>query len=103
MTDLEITRLCAEAMGLLERRYGKNDEVSWVVPGEYDPLHDDAQAMALEDWLAERGTVVFEYGHYCHFDFTNQDGETTHLPCANREQRRRCAVECVAKMQLQEG
>lgn len=39
MTDLEMTKLCAEAMGWIEkaRRYGM----------KIDPLHDDAQAMAL--------------------------------------------------------
>jgi hypothetical protein len=55
MTDLEITRLCAVAMGY--------DEFGWQTAGivtgtdipillptgriRYDPLHDDAQAMAL--------------------------------------------------------
>ena len=43
MTDLELTKLCAEAMGI---------EISPVRHGDgdfslYDPLHDDAQAMAL--------------------------------------------------------
>ncbi len=41
MTDLEITRLCAEAMNVK----------FWLAPDhpdcEYAPLHDDAQAMAL--------------------------------------------------------
>ncbi|MFA7279583.1 MAG: hypothetical protein WC100_05765 [Sterolibacterium sp.] len=55
MTDLEITKLCAEAMGL--------DKFQWQTGGivtashlpiltldgriDYDPLNDDAQAMAL--------------------------------------------------------
>ena len=64
MTDLEATRLCAEAMGLeglhpiekvcpilkdgtvrsalVTKDWGDDDEA-----GYYDPLHDDAQAMAL--------------------------------------------------------
>lgn len=59
MTDLEITKLCAEAMGLrVETAYwsGPRKQV-WVLPElydenihshpPYDPLHDDAQAMAL--------------------------------------------------------
>lgn len=57
MTDLEITRLCAEAMG------GHLIGTEWIVPRfvahgtppeanlysmpVYDPLHDDAQVMAL--------------------------------------------------------
>ena len=38
LTDLEIVRLCAEAMGLTSWQSGE---------GRYDPLHDDAQAMEL--------------------------------------------------------
>jgi len=50
MTDLEITKLCAEAMG--EPVAQKWDDNSLMcVDGlrvwQYDPLHDDAQAMAL--------------------------------------------------------
>ena len=46
MTDLEITRLCAEAMGLTQvNRYQfKNAHGQQA---EFTPLHDDAQAMAL--------------------------------------------------------
>lgn len=57
MTDLDITRLCAEAMQLhhivTPDKYVKGDsyvllqdEGEWGI-GPYDPLHDDAQAMAL--------------------------------------------------------
>ena len=48
MTDLEITRLCAEAM-----KYSNLSDHLGGLPvftsetGVYDPLHDDAQAMAL--------------------------------------------------------
>jgi len=69
MTDLEITRLCAEAMkyrilsneGMFER-----DEEILISDGEYDwyygPLHDDAQAMALVKRFGlslERDIVTF--------------------------------------------
>tara|TARA_R110000868_G_scaffold90751_1_gene251504 strand:+ start:316 stop:657 length:342 start_codon:yes stop_codon:yes gene_type:complete len=61
MSDLEITRLCAEAMGLPVRAspFGgghpfvpcgnaERDVVDSQGPLKiYDPLHDDAQAMAL--------------------------------------------------------
>jgi len=56
MTDLEMTRLCAEAMGITyrvshDRRSGEFVEINTGRDpgneGEYDPLHDDAQAMAL--------------------------------------------------------
>jgi len=44
MTDLEITRLCAEAMGL---RWKQNGEHIFDLLGEYCPLHDDVKAMGL--------------------------------------------------------
>ena len=59
MTDLEMTRLCAEAMGLRWigrqeiRAFNPDQWSNWVrVPDKteefrFDPLHDDAQAMAL--------------------------------------------------------
>ena len=57
MTDLEMVKKCAERMGidyLLEDEHGNTGcGVFWTDPSdyyrtsEYDPLHDDAQAMAL--------------------------------------------------------
>ena len=53
MTDLEINRLCAEAMGIdLEAEADRADarQGKWLHGYEkplYNPLHDDAQAMAL--------------------------------------------------------
>lgn len=49
MTDLEITKACAEAMGFKLRRGPPDFEYIEIEPnGEYyNPLHDDAQAMAL--------------------------------------------------------
>ena len=50
MTDLELTRLCAEAMELKrlhENEAGIFSDWGWVSAKRYDPLHDDAQAMAL--------------------------------------------------------
>ena len=47
MTDLEITRLCAEAMGYEYSDGSGTICVSKAGVGNYDPLHDDAQAMAL--------------------------------------------------------
>ena len=46
MTDLEITKKCAEAIGW--ELFEENGEL-WEKAGLiiYDPLHDDAQAMAL--------------------------------------------------------
>lgn len=48
MTDLEMTKLCAEAMGWNWKEHGSLFISSGTGPWEaYDPLHDDAQAMAL--------------------------------------------------------
>jgi hypothetical protein len=41
MTDLEITKACAAKMGLSE------EQQAGFCESPYDPLHDDAQAMAL--------------------------------------------------------
>ena len=48
MTDLEITRACAEAMGYTKwsAHFGEMPGFTKET-GVYDPLHDDAQAMAL--------------------------------------------------------
>ena len=52
MTDLEITKLCAEAMGLEVPSWSVKATVLTVydsagVLSRYDPMHDDTQAMAL--------------------------------------------------------
>jgi len=56
MTDLELTRLCAAAMGLSYEEFGAGDKAELMIPRwptatahvmRYDPLHDDAQVMAL--------------------------------------------------------
>jgi len=59
MTDLELTKACAEAMGIrvkliAEPEFHYSDCPYYSIPTlseapnpKYDPLHDDAQAMAL--------------------------------------------------------
>lgn len=54
MTDLEITRACAEAMGwtIRNNRVYEGDAPLYslegsIVRSRWQPLHDDAQAMAL--------------------------------------------------------
>ena len=120
MTDLEITKLCAKAMGLtesirqgLEPYFYVNEDVSqWVFCGQdristlwksyrYDPLHDDAQAMALVKKFELRIDRNFEDG-----------GEglvwtVTHHLCMkyggissfDNRNLNRAICECVAKMQ----
>jgi len=79
MTDLEITKACAEAMELEwvwdgpEIRYRSSNarDAKTHVPiyqGTYEPLHDDAQAMALVKklglsvWVGTAGVWVCEAG-----------------------------------------
>lgn len=48
MTDLEIVKKCAEKMGAYSERAASMIEFdAWADAMHYDPLHDDAQAMAL--------------------------------------------------------
>lgn len=49
-SDLEMTRLCAQAMGFVEISNIPGGVLVCALlgaPERYDPLHDDAQAMAL--------------------------------------------------------
>lgn len=110
MTDEQINRLCAEAMGWHTGRlaskvvaYAVNDCA--IIAGNdsggesvYDPLHDDAQAMALvkrfklecyceteqdDLWIVAPSTVLLSHlGH---------DAQNTDL--------NRAICECVANMQ----
>mgnify|MGYP001611172893 CR=1 FL=1 len=60
MTDLEITRLCAEAMGLKhdpDRCFGFGFHVHGLYD-VYNPLTDDAQAMALLMFLLSCGKHI---------------------------------------------
>ena len=67
MTDLEITKLCAEAMGytVLDDFTDINPSVARMCCKEcecYWPLHDDAQAMAL---VKKFGLQVVRYNDPC--------------------------------------
>lgn len=101
MTDLEITKACAEAMGFnygvgyrsfnMKTMEPVGPEQILVGSETYDPLHDDAQAMALvkkfQLWIggwAFNGTVS-----------CSQGGEF--VSSANSLNRAIC--ECVANMQ----
>ena len=108
MTDLEITKLCAEAMGLQHHvpRDAFDGEFWVMVIGysiedipfvsRYDPLHDDAQSMALEDWLTKRGTLVKTATKVT---FTHDGtGETWSWLVFDNTGRRAAVCECVATM-----
>jgi hypothetical protein len=93
MSDLEITQKCAEAMGDAMAQSGDLRTALYRFNcWEYDPLHNDAQAMALvkkfkleltcglhDVWIASnRGTYDYESG--------------------NNADLNRAICECVAKM-----
>ncbi len=107
MNDLEMTRLCAKAMGYSvvkgDARY-KNGMAIATVDGEpvtnYDPLKHDAQAMAL----VKRFDIVIEREKDDSFATTlfvkrvGIKGFSTYV-VRNQVDLNRAIVECVAKMQ----
>ena len=101
MTDLEITKACAEAMGVrtVERAIGPHSgqapalQLSGIGPGPiewYDPLHDDAQAMAL---VKRFGLAIVCVGEFWEIG-PSDDFSEPH--CSTDLNRAIC--ECVAKM-----
>ena len=89
MTDLEITKACAEAMGV--KILAEGGFILASVNGcavAYDPLHDDAQAMALVKKFNLRIWRT-NFNGACGWDVGGTDS-----PDLNR-----AICECVAKMQ----
>jgi hypothetical protein len=102
MNDLEMTRLCAEAMGLRivddfsdchPSVSGVEIEISpRIASTRYDPLHNDAQAMALAKRF-KLNIGQLSDGKFCKVFVMEPyaEGESTDL--------NRAICECVAKMQ----
>ena len=94
MTDLEMTRLCEDAIISAAIKESNGGVVCYAVgyKDEYDPLHDDAQAMALVKWFGMEMSRA-------------QTGEwfVRHFLCGSEAiintDLNRAIVECVAKMQ----
>jgi len=109
MTDLEITKLCAEAMGLrviqvrrADLRDAKDTSYFRFQDGPaYDPLHDDAQAMAL---VKKFGLTLdpsddkppFEDWRVCAPPQEGQDWDSNSH--AESRDLNRAICECVAKL-----
>ena len=106
MTDLEMTRLCAQASGLYEAPYRvaqphapHPESALRMAEGRkaahwYDPLHDDAQAMALVKKF--RLTIKCDKrGRWFCTTFTNI---TFKYECSHANLNH-AVVTCVAKMQ----
>ena len=99
MNDLEMTKLCAEAMGLDIKDGSLSSEVygaAYFVMADgkeyarhFDPLHDDAQAMAL----------VKEYPLECCEAIWAEAGRWAPGYRKDNADYNRAIVECVAKMQ----
>ena len=100
MTDLEMTRLCAEALGYCGpiaplKAFVINPDGQGDVP--YDPLHDDAQAMAL----------VKKLGLCIYYECLYPDSRVVWIAIRlgepstkiSNSELNRAIVECVAKMQ----
>ena len=126
MTDIELTRLCAEAMGLtvldnsaLRLAEGEDKLVHvdrWKgtgLPFVYDPLHDDAQAMALVkkfrmevadvDWNDEGhqwGVSYFAPDYGSRPDDFAEPPHSRHVQVIDAELSR-AIVHCVSKMMQQ--
>ena len=106
MTDLEMTRLCAEAMGLryqtgYDSKAEYADSICLYDSGSnlwhtvYDPLHDDAQAMAL---VKRFGLFLgkFSKGDYWCVETHARFEELYHY---RSDDLNRAIVNCVARMQ----
>ena len=103
MTDLEMTKLCAEAMGVAVGPVPNvNGKLTYQVPlnplwFSYDPLHDDAQAMALVKKFSLSISMP-ELGVWEAAEWHDVREHFTGLMSANPDLNR-AIVECVAKMQ----
>jgi hypothetical protein len=96
MTDLEMTKLSAEAMG---REFFVHDSIPgyWEngIRVLYDPLHDDAQAMELaKKFLLRMDT-------YSDGEWLVDSGWGKVKAEAQDRSLNRAIVECVAKMQAE--
>ena len=101
MTDLKITKLCAEAMGFIVKgstTSGGNALLCYSTQRghfDYNPLHDDAQAMALVKTIkpcVQPPDVIGDgTWHVWFFTIPNYTAVSGDL--------NRAICECVAKMQ----
>ena len=93
MTDLEITKLCAEAMGYRLNIVG--DYCYLPSDREWNPLHDDAQAMAMVKRFRLDVSGVYAKWQACKVrgDFSGTLAE------AMADDLNRAICECVARMQ----
>lgn len=113
MTDLEMMNRCAEAMGIelvRDKRTGELDRMAGRIyyinpnghPRPYDPLEDDAQAMAL----LKRFKDSTEGAHIDGMPDGEETGWTVCIGghCVSEEpDLSRAIVSCCARMQAEKG
>ena len=98
MTDLEITRLCAEAMGVTYEVHPIRGKILryWFMDGnterEFNPLYNDAQAMALVKQMQ-----LFIMPEHEGLNWAVSDKSDHEI--VNDDDLNRAICECVAKMQ----
>ena len=98
MTDLEITRLCAEAMGYVDKSVGESIG-GIMVCGErfhfiWNPLEDDAQAMAL----VKKFNLLINWNTKTECWVMPMMAEGSMFDSADHANLNRAICECVAKM-----
>lgn len=105
MTDLEITKFCAEAMGIPHQlsQWFDNEQFVEILDsrnpdpdyaGAYDPLHDDAQCMALVKRLGLNVEWIPESAH-----IRARWLVSTRYVSAAETDLNRAVCSCVAQMQ----
>lgn len=118
MTDLGITKLCADARGYAVQTiqgspaskdspcpdFSKGLRVWSEEKGVFSfaPLHDDAQNAQLEWWLIERGKLVFDWrAGFMWFTprSVKESGAGQEIEFLNIVSKRRAICLCVAKIQ----
>ena len=106
MTDLELTKLCAEAMGIdinFESRdtvfyiYHPIDEVLPLFKA-FAPLHDDAQAMALVKKFGLWLELNMNGWDQTYWRVTSSRMLSPYYESEHKEDLNRAICECVAKM-----
>ena len=112
MSDIEITRLCAKAMGYHSILSSSYPPLVWFDTDSqagfrYDPLHDDAQAMALvkkfslqihhHGFAGSRASLVTVSGKWLPYgpEFRSVGKDDDGMNAENK-----AICECVAKMQI---
>lgn len=106
MTDIEITKRCAEKMGVIYSEFDGRLHIAEMsdAPGEkYNPLHDDAQAMALLVYLMSSGhrSVIENNAMDCATYGKRPIMSVTGMPIydvSTAEKMRRAICESVAKL-----